>query len=206
MYKKLSLVAAAAVAVVALAGVGSASAATLYTSSAHTIPVSVGTTFTASTAKTTDFTAYRIFNGTAWLDGCNSASYTFKVTQNSGGTFKAAVIGGAQTGCAPFTFTVLPTGELTVTGSSIAVGTNRAWEGTTLTNSETLAGGTSSANFGGASGNPPANGTFTQQPAGGSPVSIGQSNAGTLTGNVVGNARVTATYTLAGSAGGYSFN
>jgi hypothetical protein len=204
--KKVSLIAAAAVAVVAFMGVGSASAATLYTSAAHTVPVPVGTTFTASTPTTTDYSAYQVRQGKAVLEACNNGSFTFKVTQNSLGTFKAAYVNGSLSGCAPFAFTVVPTGELTVSGSSITVGTNRAWESTVLKSSVLANGSTVTSTYGGATGNPPAAGAFIREPATTGPAaSIVLSEAGTFAGPIF-QGQVTATYSLTGTAAGYSFN
>lgn len=145
--------------------------------------------------------------------GCFGAS-TSSAAQNSGGIFKAAISGGSLDSCAPYQWTIppggTPTPELQVTGSSTAVGTNKAWLGSTMTVMQLSGGNIYSGTFAGATGNPPANGVYAQQPGTTSPVSVVLNNAAGLYGSglfgVPGGGHVNATYTLSGTAAGYSFN
>jgi hypothetical protein len=160
---------------------GSASAATLYTTAAHTTPVAVGTTITlANTALDYYYNYY--MNTSNVLVACAGNGLTVKVTQNSAGVFKANVTGGSFSGCSS-AWTLNAVGALQISGSSITVGTNKAWLATTLTGTQTGGGSTATANYTSATGNPPVNGAWTQQPtAGAAPVTVKLDHAPTLTG------------------------
>jgi hypothetical protein len=162
------LVAAAALA----AGItGSASAATLYTTSAHTTPVAVGTDFGMVTPPGATYYMYHGVNNP--IDFCQPL-YLFHVVQNSGGVFKSNIT-GRKLSCAVNGWGWVTTGALTISGSSTTVGSNKVWVGTSLTGALTLGGNTYTENFTGA-------GVSAQQPTtGGSPVSIVLNNAGTMT-------------------------
>jgi hypothetical protein len=171
----------AATAALAAGITGSASAATLYTTSAHTTPVAVGTSFSAVSNGT-----YYIYYGPSLVDFC-LPSYTFQVAQNSGGIFKANII-ARKPNCGIYNWGAILTGALTISGSSTTVGSNKAWASTSLTGALALSGHTYTENFTGA-------GVSAQQPTtGGSPVSIVLNNAGTMT-----TPGVTGTYTGTGS-------
>ena len=205
MRKRLILGATLAVAVIGI-GASSASAATLYTTSAHTTAVAVGTTFTASTPTTAGFNYTWSWALEVW-ERCNNASYTFKVTKNSAGVFKAEATSAAFNLCEHFPLhQTAGNGTLEINGSSITVGTGKAWLGSSLkevniesTSPKFLATGTLTS----AKGNPPEKGVSAQQPAAGAPVSVVLSNAGTLESGFSG-ALVNANYTLTGAAASYS--
>jgi hypothetical protein len=188
MLKKLTLAVAALAVSAAFLGAGSASAATLYKTTAKTLTVPVGTTFTATQP---------FWNGKEaptpeqlWAQGepglshnaCMNASITFKVTQNSGGTVKAAPTAVSFPNCKqPQKWLSEVTGqELSVTGSSTVNGTETAWLGTKLSLAWNLTQlGTSwYGAFTGATGSPPSKGVFVQQPtAAKAPISINLANA-----------------------------
>jgi hypothetical protein len=207
MRKRITLAATLAVAVIGI-GAGSASAATLYTTTAHTTAVPVGTTFTASTPSGAGTWNYEWTSTLVGLwERCNNASYTFKVTKNSLGVFQAQPSGGTWNGCEPWKLTYVGNpSTLEVTGSSITVGTGKAWLGSTFkavavkTEYSEIVGGTLTS----ATGNPPANGVSAQQPAAAAPVSVVLGNAGTLESFANGPTKVTAKYTLTGAAASYS--
>jgi len=204
MRKRLMLGATLAVAVIGI-GASSASAATLYTTSAHTTAVAVGATFTASTpsgAWNYEWTT----PGLGLWERCNNANYTFKVTKNSLGVFKAETTGGAFNTCEFEPLAPNAPATLEITGSSITVGTGKAWLGSTLKNvavKEVLLNRVVAGQLTSATGNPPANGVSAQQPAAAAPVSVVLSNAGTLE-SEFGPTKVTANYTLTGTAASYS--
>jgi hypothetical protein len=207
MRKRLTLGATLAVAAIGF-GASSASAATLYTTSAHTTAVGVGATFTASTPSGAGTWNYEwTSKGIGMWERCNSASYTFKVTKNSLGVFKAETTGGAFNTCEFEALAVNAPATLEITGSSITVGTGKAWLGSTLKNVGVKELGINrivAGNLVSATGNPPANGVSAQQPAAAAPVSVVLSNAGTLVSELVGPTNVTANYTLTGAAASYS--
>jgi hypothetical protein len=159
--------------VVAAAITSSASAAALYTNSAHTTLVPVGPTLIGATGSTQMF-----LRGGSPVVICQGTTVALQVTQNSGGVVKFAVNGRQLSGCSQnWTATG---GTLQISGSSITVGSTKAWLSTTLTGGTV---GGLAENLVSATGNPPANGVFSQQPtSGASPVSIVMNNAGTLTG------------------------
>jgi hypothetical protein len=179
--------------VVAAGITSTASAATLYTNAAHTAPVAVGTSITASGHN------YQIYQGGGGLlDICATNILAFKVTQNSGGIFNATITNRSLSGCAN-NWGVGQAGNLKISGSSIAVGATSAWRTTTLTGTLQLYSNVYTENFVSATGNPPVNGVFAQQPtSGASPVTITLNNAGSITGPGL-NGTVTGSYVLSGS-------
>jgi len=203
------LIATLAVAVVAVPS--AASAATLYTTTAHTTAVAVGTTITASTPTGSGFTTWQLFEKAGnQIEGCNNESLSFKVTQNSGGVFKANLTGATFPlgSCAPAVQEAKSVvGELQVSASSVANGTNTAWLTTTLkeifwTWPQQMA--NFSANFTSATGSPPSKGVFAQQPtAAKAPVSVILNKAGTVVGWGI-EGSVSANYTLTGTSAAYS--
>jgi hypothetical protein len=211
MLKKLSLMIAALAVSAACIGASSASAATLYTTAAHTTAVSVGSTFTMTIPATSSWQQYDK-EGLLWQE-CKESSMTFKVTQNSGGVFKAGptVEGPKWSKCAA----MLPQeqvaggfGTLQVSGSSISVGSNTDWLGTTLSGLKYLWPniGTWEANFTSATGNPPAKGAYVEQPTTAkAPVSFALDRAGTTFNVNWGPHNVSAKYTFTGTAAAWSF-
>jgi hypothetical protein len=198
----------AMLAVAAVAVPSAASAATLYTTAAHTTAVPVGTTLTSSIATGAN---WNIYSGGTLAETCTSGTLNSKVTQNSAGVFKAEVTGGTfPFSCTPWTMSVESGGALQVTGSSVANGTNSAWLGATLNglhvNLETGLGiYRMIGNFTSATGSPPANGVFAQQPtAAKAPVSVILAHASSLTECPFGACNVSTTYTLTGTSAAYS--
>lgn len=213
MYKKISVI-AAALAVMACLGASSASAATLYTTSAQTTAVPVGTTFTASaTVPIVKKDVFVISSGELATLGCEGASLSYKVTQNSGGVFKATLTAGGNVlkfGCtSPMEGISVGGGALQISGSSVANGANTAWLGSTISNIGWKLIGVPGQMYGSltsATGSPPKNGVFSQQPtAAKAPVSIVLEHAAGLTEcQVFSGCNPSATYTLTGAAAAYS--
>jgi hypothetical protein len=186
MRSKTTMLIASLTLAIAAIGASSASAATLYTNAAHTTPVAVGTQFNVLS---TNYANYASPYGLVGV--CGSAQLFFTVTQNSGGVFKASVgnitgVGGQLAGCTNGWTRVPAGGTLQISGSAITVGTRKAWLATTLTHTQiyTSMGTpyTYAANFTGATGNPPVNGIWAEQPtAGAAPVALMLNNAPSLT-------------------------
>jgi hypothetical protein len=220
MYKKLTLAVAAVAVAAAFVAASSASAATLYTSSAHTTPVPVGSTFVVrmpSFEKPGGIWNEYEKEGSAPFEQCVEGQIYLTVGQNSGGVFNARVTNWAQepTLCGPALqyFHVQEGGKtlLQVSGSPIVVGTNSDWLGTTLGKVEwQQAGFTGSgnyeANFTGATGNPPAKGIYVKQPTGKAPISIvlDRASATHLVGGLP-KILVSAQFDFTGAAASWSF-
>jgi hypothetical protein len=178
--------------VVAAGITSTASAATLYTNAAHTTPVAVGTTFTVANPPGVSYWMYYASTGGV-LDGCSANALYLKVTQNSGGVFKAELAGPWRTlsACAN-PWGAGHTGSLQISGSSTTVGSSKSWAATTLTGFLTLSGVTMIENFSGA-------GISAQQPTvGATPVSVVLDHAGTMTGGGL-NLTVSGTYRFPGA-------
>jgi hypothetical protein len=170
--------------VVAAGITSTASAATLYTNSAHTTPVTVGTPLNAANPSGA---YYFIYNAGGLFDACGSNSLGLTVTQNSGGVFKAS-LGYRFLDVCSRQWSASRTGSLQISGGSTTVGANKSWAATTLADSN----GADSENFSGA-------GVSAQQPTtGGSPVSIVLDHAGTM---IAGgqNLTVSGTYKIGGA-------
>jgi hypothetical protein len=211
------LTATLAVAVLGIS-TSSASAATLYTTAAHTTPVPVGTVVTTATAVGAPGGPYP-FNYTASFapgapfETCASATLNVTVTQNSGGVFKASPTGpsgsASLNGCLPAALAPQLGGSIVqVSGSSVASGSNTAWLNAGFS-FWTMTWSSNSVPFkgilGAATGNPPTNGVFVQQPTTAKvPVSLVLSKAGPVNGNGV-SGWLDATYTSTGASASYSF-
>jgi hypothetical protein len=211
MLKKLTLAVAALAVSAACIGASSASAATLYKAASKvggTVPV--GETFTAKmpTFNPKDpSTLWYQKGGVPFTQECGEASISFKVTQNSGGVFKAAATAVAFPLCSPNpqtgkTYSLLP---LEVSGSSISVGANSDWLGTKLSFGWGIVGYLpfEAAPFSSATGNPPTKGAYIQEPTEAkAPVSIvlDQAALTSPTGTTV-----TAKFTFTGTAAAWSF-
>jgi hypothetical protein len=131
---------------------------------------------------------------------CPTNRLFFQVTQNSGGVFKANVTGGDLLGCTqPWGISSGSGGTLQIAGSATTVGTKKAWLSTTLTHPQlwlSQSPATYTASYTAATGNPPVNGAWTEQPtAGGAPITIMLNNALGLTAPGRQTYRVSASYT-----------
>jgi hypothetical protein len=214
MYKKISVI-AAALAVMVCLGASSASAATLYTTNAQKTAVPVGTTFTAkATVPVVEGFPYVfvMYSNETGVDGCEGASMSYKVTQNSGGVFKAALTENNTFPCAIGLNGYGLSSTLQISGSSVANGANTAWLGSTISNIGWKFNGLGGEIFGSltsATGSPPKKGVFSQQPtAAKAPVSIVLEHAPGLNPICLEgawpNCNPSATYTLTGAAAAYS--
>jgi hypothetical protein len=206
MRKRITLAATLAIAAIGI-GASSASAATLYTTSAHTTAVPVGTTITATIPAGKEWTLS--LEGGGAVEVCFGGTLALKVTQNSAGVVKAEVTGGTfAPNCVGLAqMSASAGGELQISGSSVANGSNSAWLGSTLKGVHwALTGiGSWTGNFTSATGSPPAKGVFSQQPTTAkAPVSVVLANAKKLDGTPWSNPEVSATYTFTGTAAAYS--
>lgn len=187
-----------------LLAVPTAGATGLYTTAAPPTLVPVNTVITASSA------VMSITSGITTINTCTTSSLTLKVTANAGGagnSVKLQVTGGAFNGCTfPTTATGLPWAGVTVSGGSVAAGTDSVWantkvDGTSLTFLGSPYTGTLTAAFGA----PPANGMSMRQPtAAGVPVSLVAAAAPQLTGPLTANGKVSGTWTFTGAAATYT--
>ena len=183
--------------------VPSAGATGLYTTAAPPALVPVNTVITASSGVVT-FTS-----GAATINSCTTSSLTLKVTANTGGavnSVKFQVTGGAFNMC---TFPIVvnaPWNSVTVSGGSVAVGTDSVWANTTITGvSLSWLGSPYTGTLTAAGGAPPANGMSMRQPtAAGVPVSLVAANAPKLVGALTANGKVNGTWTLGGAAATYT--
>jgi hypothetical protein len=211
MRARLILVAAMAVAAIALPS--TASAATLYTDGTHIAPVAVGTSFTATTVPTEEAFPVTFFTQAGSMHAgpmCEGGTFKFKITQNSGGVFKAyPELGSSFSGCAggPIEIQAGPPNYLEITGSSILAGTNTRWAATSLLSNKWKwnSFGYQTGTLSGHVGTNPVSEMFTQQPTSAkSPVRIVMNKAGVLSGTSYGSTWVTATYQFTGTAAAYS--
>jgi hypothetical protein len=212
MLKKLTLAVAALAVSAAFLGAGSASAATLYKTTSKTTLVPVGATFTATQPFwngkeiPTNEQTWVEYNGETGLNSCMNASVTFKVTQNSAGTFKAVPTGASFPSCSLKQKWVAVEGQaLSVTGSSTANGTETAWLGTKFDFAWFTEGAVpGSAHFTGATGSPPGKGVFVQQPTTAkAPISLNLVKAELSPGS--GTYNVSAKFIFTGEAAAWSF-
>jgi hypothetical protein len=191
--------------VLAVAALGltanAASAATLFTTTAHTARVSVGTAASIST------TSWRLTSGTsgATVEACSAATFSLTVAQNNDNKIIAAVGHAGPTtfsGCAPYpsltsTFSgTSSTWTFTINGNGTVSGTRTQWTAALHNFSYDFGGGNYRGNF--------ANLTAWQPTASPSPVCIEFASAGSIVGPLTGDGRVDATFCFEGSAAAWS--
>jgi len=175
-------------------GVSAASAATLFTTTAHTTRVTVGSTATADVVGNLDFT---LPPGTV-ADRCTGGSFTLVVAQNSDALISLRVGSGGFAGCFSSktpTFTVPWT--VTITGAGTVRAPNLSYGATLHRLAYDMAG------FPGMFvGNLESGVTALQPTAGTSPITINLENAASLTNpsvgteNLDGNLRLTTPWSL----------
>jgi hypothetical protein len=181
------LLAAAALGV----GASGASAATLFTQTAHSSRVPLGTTGIAHSVGGATFTS-----GTAVINTCTSAALHFDVKTNNHTHVVLTVTSQTFTGCT-VPVTVTPHSEITVNGTGAAFGPETAWNATVIGFRFDMLGGLYTGNL--------TTGVTVSQPtAGTSPLSMHNRAAGTFTGPLTGNGRLAVTYRLTGHAAGWS--
>jgi hypothetical protein len=188
-----------AVAVVApWLAVGNASADTLFTSANHTTPVPAGTTASIASGI---FTATGTSMGLEAHNQCSSSTLDLRIEQNNAagviGTFTNGSFSGCllpPTGDFPWAFTVNGTGA--VSGAN-TVFVNTVWHGLYFTG---LPGAFAAGTLTGATGSPPANGVYVRQATStGASICFELANAGTVSGPLLSDGRINATYCLEGS-------
>jgi hypothetical protein len=181
------------------AGAGGASGATLFTSTAHTARVAVGTVASAAG------TNIRLTSGSATIEFCESSTLTLSLVQNNDNKLIGAIGStGANTfsACAPiasvtptFTGTSTPW-TLTVDGNGVVSGTRTTWTATVDSVSVDFGGGNYRGNL--------ENVTAWQPTATGSPICLEFDASGTLIGPLTGNGRVDGQYCFEGGAAAFS--
>jgi len=177
-----------------LAGAGSASAATLYTTTAQTTPVSVGSAFSATATSTVTFTS-----ATSLMNQCTSSTLSGTVQQNSGGTVAGNITSGSFSSCSPFPYvaTFPSAWALVISGSSTIVGGTTSWNAT-------LANFRFDLNNGPYSGNFTTGGVTAIQNHASGPICLRFADAGTYSGPLTGNGRIDANYCLGGGSAAWS--
>jgi len=176
------------------AGAGAGDAATLFTTSAHTTPVSVGSAISASATS-----PFNITSATSLFTSCASSSLSGTVTQNSGGTVVGSITSGSLSSCTPFTWVAtFPTAwALTISGSSTTVGGTTVWSSVALHNLRfDLNNGPYSGSLAG--------GISARQAHASGPICLQFADVGTITGPLTGNGRIDTNYCFRGPSANYS--
>jgi len=177
-------------------GVAPASADTLFTGAGHTARVSVGAIASLASGTLTAKTGSTIVND------CAASTLDLQIEQNTTSLVSGTLTSGTFTGCSLPTSGVFPW-RFTVRGSGVTSGTSTVFTNATWDDvSATLWGATpGSGTLSGATGSPPANGVYVREGVGsGSSICFVLSNAGTLSGPLLSNGRIDATYCLEGAA------
>jgi hypothetical protein len=175
-----------------------ASAATLFTTTAHTTRVSLGTAASIST------TSWRLTSGTSGstTQTCGASTLNLAVAQNNDNKIIGVVSGASFTTCAPFstltpTFTgTSSTWTFTVSGTGTVSGSRTQWPAALHNFSYDFGNGNYRGNF--------ANLTAWQPTASPSPICIEFASAGSIVGPLTGDGRVDSTYCFEGGAAAWS--
>lgn len=188
--KTLAVTVAASAAALGTMGAGSAFAATLYTTSAHTKAVKVGTTATGTSG------VVSLYSSGSKVNSCKSSTLKLKLTANSGGTVAAEITGGSFANCSLATTVDAPwTPGLQITGSGTPGGSGTSYAATVGGVAVTFAGGKYTGNL--------TTGVTALQPTKGA-LQLQLVNAASLSGPLTSDGTVTATYKLTGTAAKYS--
>jgi hypothetical protein len=175
-----------------------ASAATLFTTTAHTTRVSVGTAASVST------TSWRLTSGTtgSTTQTCGASTLNLTVAQNNDNKILAVISGALFTSCAPFP-SIIPTfagtsttWTLTVSGTGTVSGARTQWPAALHNLSYDFGNGNYRGSF--------ANLTAWQPTAPPSPVCIEFASAGSIVGPLTGDGRIDSTYCFEGGAAAWS--
>jgi hypothetical protein len=190
-----ALIISAAVTIAVGLGVTSvASAATLYTDTAHTTAVSVGST--ASIANTTPWVWTSV---TSTLNTCTTSTIGLSVDQNSGGTVTATFTSGTPfTGCSPLPIVPLYTTPwtLTISGSPTTTGDVTAWRASLTGFRFVLGGGSYSGDI--------ETGVTARQTGADGHVCLNFDHAGSFSGPLTANGLIDANYCFEGGASSWS--
>ena len=185
-----------ALAAAALAiGASGASAATLFTSTAHTTRVAVGTTAVATSVGNIDLTS-----GGALLNRCPHSVLHLVLAENSDTRVNVSVTGSAFFACSGLgavTGTHVPPWQLTITGNGTMVGGFTAYAATAHRVTFDILGGRYSGNL-------ETGLTITQPTVATSPICVDVNNAGSVSGPLTGDGRIDGKYCLSGTAAGFS--
>jgi hypothetical protein len=152
-----------------------ASAVTLFTSTAHTTRVALGSTLTATQQGTLDLTV-----GGSVVNRCTHSTLHLDVRENGDERVALTVTSGSFPGCLPNPVTPTFDWTLTVTGNPVVVGPSTAWPATADNVAFDLVGvpGAFTANL--------ENLTVTQPTIGTSPLCLDLDNAGPFSGPIAG--------------------
>jgi len=172
----------------------------LYTTPEHVGAVSVGSTATVVSGTVTART------GAATVNSCGSSSLVLRIDDNTPSGVVGSIISGTFTNCAlsaagDFPWKVNVSGSGTVSGTS-RIFTNASWSSVSAT-----LWGVSPGNgtLTGATGSPPTDGVYVRQVAStGDSLCFVLDNAGTLSGPLLSDGKIDATYCLDGSASAWS--
>jgi hypothetical protein len=177
-------------------GASGASAATLFTNTAHTTRVSVGTTATATSEGNIDRTS-----GATLLNRCPHSSLHLVVEENSDTRVSIGVVAStfsACTGIGAVTGVHTPPWTLTITGTGTMIGGSTAYAATVHRVTFNIVGGLYAGNL-------ETGVTATQPTAATSPICVDLNAAGTVSGPLTGDGRIDGKYCLtSGAASAFS--
>jgi hypothetical protein len=192
MRLRYTTISTAAIASIALSMASAAPAATLFTTTAHTTPVAVGTT-----ASATNTTPVVLISAGSPVLTCNTSTLGMVLDRNSAGTVVATVTSGTLTACSPLPATLLFTTawQLEISGSPTTVGDVTSWPAS-LTGVHFLLGATYHGSF--------TTGVTAQQTGAGGHMCVNFNNAGQITGPLTANGRWDTRFCFEGTASAYS--
>jgi hypothetical protein len=173
-----------------------AQGATLFTTTAHTARVSVGTGADATSAGPFNFTS-----GTSLIMSCSHSGLQLAVSENSDLRTTFTVTRSSFSSCAPFSpwvGTHQPRWRLTVSGTGVVIGAFTRYSATLHNLAFDLAGGLYTGRL-------ETGVTATQSTVGTSPICFDFNGAGTVSGPLTGDGRVDTEYCLTGAAAAFSF-
>jgi hypothetical protein len=193
MHLRPIIISAATIASAGLSMASAAPAATLFTNTAHTTPVAVGTTASATNATPIVFTS-----ATSALFSCTASTLSLTLDQNTGGTVIGTFTSGTVTGCSPLPLTPLFTQawKLTISGAPTTIADVTRWPASITGVHFLLGGGTYHGNL--------ETGVTARQTGAGGHTCLDLNDAGQLAGPLSTNMRLDTSYCFEGTASAYS--
>jgi hypothetical protein len=176
-------------------GAAEAPADALFTSTNHTTRVSVGTTASIAAGTVTAKT------GSTVINHCTGSTLDLTLEENTTSQVSGTLTSGTFTGCKTSAAGDFPW-RFTVRGSGVASGTSTVFTNTTWEDVSATLWGVSPGNgtLTDATGLPPTNGIYVREAAGsGSSICFVLNDAGTLSGPLLSDGKIDATYCMEGS-------
>jgi hypothetical protein len=177
-------------------GASGASAATLFTSTAHTTRVSVGTVADATSVAPIDLTS-----GSSLINRCQHSTLQLRLEENSDTRVSIGVTGSSFSSCSPFASVIgthSPPWTLTISGTGRVIGSFTDYSATADRVAFDLAGGLYTGNL-------TTGVTITQPTATTSPICVDLNAAASVAGPLTGDGRIDGKYCLTGAAAAFSF-